>query len=57
MEIDDLRREAIRCRNLGNKEAGSATAAWYRSRGIRLASAADDLTVKLAVEPEAPDPS
>jgi hypothetical protein len=56
MEVDDLRREAIRCRNLGNKEAGSTTAAWYRSRGVRLASAADALTVRLAAEPEVPDP-
>ena len=43
MEIDDLRREAIRCRNLGNKDTASATGAWYRDRGIRLEQAADDL--------------
>jgi hypothetical protein len=46
MEIDDLRREAIRCRNLGNKDTKSATGAWYRDRGIRLAQEADDLAAE-----------
>lgn len=41
MEIDDLRREAIRCRNLGNRKAEGIDAAWYRDRGARLAEAAD----------------
>lgn len=41
MKNDDLRREAIRCRNLGNRRADMAEAAWYRDRGIRLTEAAD----------------
>ena len=55
MEIDDLRREAIRCRNLGNKGGGSAKAAWYRDRGVRLTDVADRLAAESAAEPEAPE--
>ncbi len=45
MNIDDLRREAIRCRNLGNRIGENGDAAWYRDRGIRLTRAADALSL------------
>jgi hypothetical protein len=41
MDIDDLRREAIRCRNLADRTADLSESAWYRDRGIRLAQAVE----------------
>jgi hypothetical protein len=55
MDIDDLRREAIRCRNLGNNSAASAKSDWYLSRAIRLTRAADMLTAQTAAAPPAPE--
>lgn len=54
MELEELRREAIRCRNLGNREAHVEDAAWYRDRGIRLTEAADLMEAEIAAEPKAP---
>ena len=41
MDIDDLRREAIRCRNLGSRKGEGTDADWYRARGVRLTEAVD----------------
>lgn len=52
MNIDDLRREAIRCRNLGNRKGQGTDADWYRDRGIRLAKAVEVMVADIAAEPE-----
>lgn len=52
MDIDDLRREAIRCRNLGNRKGEGTDADWYRDRGVRLTEAVDAMAADSAAEPE-----